>query len=162
MYVMPSNVRNASLTVWDPSGDNRSDRAAKRLKQIRTSAAVQGVIGLILALAIYLFLSKIFGVIVCSIALLLTVLAFIAPIAVYEPIKRGFARLSTIVGTAISFVVLLALYCFFFVPFGVLFRRGNRNKLSLGFAAERPSYWIDRSASSGPSPGKKKNYEQQF
>jgi len=159
---MASNAQNASLTVWNPSGVDRSARAAKKLKQIRTGAALQGAIGLILALVIYLFLSKIFGVIVCSIALLLTVLAFCAPIAVYTPIKGGLARLSTIVGTTISFVVLLALYCLFFVPFGLLFRRGRRNKLSLDFAAERSSYWIDRNASSEPSSGKKKNYEQQF
>lgn len=158
MYIMPSNVRNASLTVWDPSGNNRTDIVARKLKQIRTSAGIQGVIGLILGLLIYLLLSKIFGVIVCSIALVLTVLAIVAPLAVYEPIKRALAWLSMIVGTVISFVVLLALYCLFFVPFGILFRKGNRNKLSLGFAANQSSYWIDRSAPSG----KNNNYERQF
>ena len=34
----------------------------------------------------------------------------------------------------------------------------NRNKLSLGFAANQSSYWIDRSAPSG----KNNNYERQF
>lgn len=172
---MPSESQRASLAVWDPTGSRGTEKLARKKKQARTTAAVQCVVGLALGLLIYFLLSRIFGVIVCSIALLLAVLAFVAPIAVYEPIKRGIAWLSIMVGLAISFVVLLLLYYLFFVPFGLLFRKGGRNKLGLAFVKEQPSYWVDRTvksvdrtvksvdrtAASG-APGGKKDYEQQF
>ncbi len=159
---MASTVRSASLAVWDPTGADKSEKIAEKTKRIRITAAFQGVIGLVLALLIYLFISEIFGVIVCSIAILLTIVAFVAPITVYEPIKRGMAWLAAMVGLSISFVVLLFLYYLFFVPFGALFRRGDRNKLALGFASGKSSYWVDRTLSSGEPSGKKKKYDQQF
>lgn len=73
-----------------------------------------------------------------AVVFLLTGLA--AP-AVLRPVEKGWMKLAEVLGTVMTFVVLVLAFFLVFTPFAVVMRLMGRRPLTLGFDPKAASYW---------------------
>lgn len=122
----------------DPHGP--ACRRAARLRALR-----QALIGAAIGLVVFLLLSRVLAVVAWSVTALLLVAAVLSPTRLYRCIEVGVNRAARAVGAALTVVLLTPIFFLFFVPFGVLRRRGRRDRLARRFPAPlAASFWIDR------------------
>jgi hypothetical protein len=74
-------------------------------------------------------------------AAILLLAALASPRGLY-PVLDGMARaIGRRIGRALTWMLLVPLFYLFFMPFGLLFRRGKRDRLKRYFDREATSYW---------------------
>ncbi len=151
----PSDRHEASYSVWDPSG-RTAKRRVRELKSRRINRAlVQGFIGVIAAPLLFLFVHETLGILVFAFTGLTLVLGLLSPLSGFAVFEKAVGALAWLLGTLAGWLTLIPLYLLFFLPFGLLFRRGNRDRLARRFPGNQESYWCERDS-------KKSSYERQF
>ena len=65
---------------------------------------------------------------------------------VYATIERGIDALARRTGIALGWVLLVPVFYLFFLPFGLVMRRGRRDRMQRRFETEAISYWESREA----------------
>lgn len=81
------------------------------------------------------------GSIVLGIAGLILLSSQLSPGGLYAMIERFTGAIARRLGTALTWLLMVPLFYVFFLPFGLLFRRGKRDRLKRFYERESPSYW---------------------
>jgi hypothetical protein len=107
----------------------------------RIAGTIQGFIGAGVAVAIYLLWSHTIGTIVFSISAATLLSALVSPLGLYRIIDGVFRSLGTYTGRMLTWLTLVPMFYLFFLPFGLLFRRGRRDRMKRFFEPNEASYW---------------------
>ena len=78
---------------------------------------------------------------VLCVAAIILFSALVSPTGLYRGIQGLFATLGNATGRALTWLMLVPLFYLFFLPFGVLLRRGRRDRLKRYFEPDKESYW---------------------
>jgi hypothetical protein len=112
--------------------------------------------GAAVASALYLFWSQAVGTVVFCIAAIILLSALASPTGVYRAIQGLFETLGNVTGRVLTWVMLVPLFYLFFLPFGLLMRRGRRDRMKRFFEPDAESYWEPHKAFSAA------DHERQF
>ena len=107
----------------------------------RVAGTIQGGIGAGVAIAIYLLWSETVGTVVFCISATILFSALVSPLGLYSIIQGVFASLGNYTGRMLTWLTLVPLFYLFFLPFGLLLRRGRRDRMKRFFEPDEPSYW---------------------
>jgi hypothetical protein len=129
----------AAATIWDwhkPSSDAPAAAGRPRLRGL-----LRGAVVVAFGLLVLTLWSRSVGMVVLTIAGVILFSALVSPTVLYAGIERIFAALGRWTGQAINWVLMVPLFYLFFLPFGLLFRRGRRDRMKRFFDAEAETYW---------------------
>jgi hypothetical protein len=125
-----------ALAVWRP------DRSPPPAPPFARRALIQPLLGVALGAAMFFFFHwRVLGSVCAGLSAVVLATLLLSPRRGYPLIQRVFHGLGLAVGTVLNVVLLGAVYLVFFVPFGLLLRRGRRDRLQRRFRAPTPSYW---------------------
>ncbi len=134
----------AAAAIWSPTPEDAGARDAARRRQARRQGLLQAALGAGFAgRLIWLWSPGLAGV-VLGVSTVILLAALLSPLRAYAGIERGFAALGHWTGEALTWVAMVGLFYLFFVPFGLLFRRGRRDPLKRWTAPDEASYWEER------------------
>ncbi|MDQ3035266.1 MAG: hypothetical protein M3Y87_22860 [Myxococcota bacterium] len=134
----------AAAAIWSWRDRDALERA--RLKALRRGGVLRAVVAVIAASVLAFFERPIMASIAIGIGLLTLVLALVSPGGAYASLSRGVDRVGALIGAILTYVLLTPVFFLFFLPFGMLMRRGARDRLRRRFERERASYWTKRAA----------------
>ncbi len=149
MSGVPVGRPEAALVIWEWRGPGAQAIAAEN-SRLRIKGVVQGLVGGALGAALYFFLSPTVGTIVLTIASVVMLAALVSPGGLYRGIEGVFAALGRATGRGLTWLMLLPLFYLFFLPYGVLARRGRRDRLKRYFERDEASYWEPHRTSGSP------------
>jgi hypothetical protein len=141
---VPAGRAEAARAVWDWRGERRRAAAAAQLKAIRTRGIVMLAVGGVVGFLFYRFISRTLAYPVWGIATFVAAAALASPRGLYPWVDRAVGLLVFVVGRGLTLALLIPIYYLVFAPFGLLFRRGERSKLSRKLDPAATSYWIAR------------------
>ena len=140
--VRPGRAEAAAVVWhWQSSGSAVSRPDAR---PVRLRGALQASAGLAFAAGFAWWGLRTPAAIAGGIACAIGLAALVSPFGVFAAIERSFATLGRWVGTALTWIVLPVVFCLFFTPFALLFRRGRRDSMKRHFDAGAASYWTSR------------------
>lgn len=113
---------------------------------LRKKGLLQAAVGLAAAGAFFFFGIKIMAAIVATIASITLITALVSPTGAYAAIESALTKFAMFVGSAVAWIVLMPIFLGFFVPFGLIFRRGQKDPMKRMFVPEAASYWREREA----------------
>jgi hypothetical protein len=139
----PPVVAAAAAAVWDwrrgeQPPDPRPGTASRRKR-----AAVQALVGAAVGGLVYLR-SPTMAMVVWALAAAGLLLALLSPDRGHAALERALAWFGRAVGRGLAVVLLVPLFVLFFLPFGLLARRGRRDRLERFFDPEAATYWKRR------------------
>ncbi len=130
----------AAAVIWDWQGSTRPEGSGPvgraRLRGVLQALMAAGVGVLLLVLGV-----RLLATVVLALASLLLVSALVSPAGIYAAIERAFRALGRLVGQALSWILLPLIFYGVFLPFGLLFRRGRRDRMKRLFEDGAASYW---------------------
>jgi len=129
--------REDAAMAWQRVAEVQQARPGRQRLLGLLQAGVAAAIGLVLRH----FGHTTVAAVVLSVAALIGVAALVSPVGLYAGIQRGFAQLGRISGLAVTWILMVPLFYLFFLPFGLLFRRGRRDRLQRFFDEDAESYW---------------------
>ena len=135
----PGRAEAAEL-IWDwrRGGDESTPRSYARE---RRRGALQAVAGAFMG-GIFLWLGWTLPArIVLSVAGLILFCSLVSPGGLYATLERFMGAVAMRLGAGLMWTLMLPVFYLFFMPFGLLFRRGRRDRLKRFFDADAPSYW---------------------
>lgn len=103
--------------------------------------SVQALVGASVATAIYLQWSRTIATVVFCISAIVLFSALVSPSGLYRAIQGLFAMLGNFTGRVLTWLTLVPLFYLFFLPFGLLMRRGRRDRMKRFFEPDTESYW---------------------
>lgn len=136
-----SGRAEAALVIWnwrDPQPDGPAPLSASRAR-VRGSfqaAIVAAIGGLLLWLGVRILASVMLGA-----AAIVLLAALTSPRGLYAVLDRMARAIGRRIGRALTWLLLVPLFYLFFLPFGLLFRRGRRDRLKRYFDSQAPTYW---------------------
>jgi hypothetical protein len=148
---------SAASVVWNWRAGRDSDAQARHVYS-RRQGAVHSFIGLVIAGILFVLGQRTLAMIAGSLATLSFLLAMISPAGLYTRLRHGVAQLGVWIGIALSWILLVPLFYLFFLPFGLLLRRGARDSMERNLDSTAMSYWKKRKEVTGVRSG----YERQF
>jgi hypothetical protein len=128
------------------------------MKAIRIKGVIHGLIGSLAGLIIYWYWSKTLAIVVWSITAFTFLAAELSPLGVYSSIEKAIGGLTWLIGSLVTWMLLLPLYYLIFMPTSFLFRRGSRDRLARNFPGKQESYWEKHR----PAGDIEKSYLNQF
>ena len=146
-----------SSVVWNWRAGRDSDAQARHVYS-RRQGAVHSFVGLVIAAVLFVLGRHTLALVAGSIATLSFLLSMISPAGLYTQLRRGVAQLGVWIGIALSWILLVPMFYLFFLPFGLLLRRGARDSMERNFNDTTGSYWKKREDSTGG----RSDYERQF
>ncbi len=135
----------AAAVIWNWQEGDRPD-AEGPPHGSRLRGVLQASIGASVGAGVFWFVSQTFGTVIFVIAATIAFAALVSPSGLYALIERAFAALGRGIARLLTWVLLPGIFYLFFVPFGLLFRRGQRDSMKRFFDPSADSYWSDRSA----------------
>lgn len=131
----------AAAAIWSlgPKPDRRAHVA-------RRSASIRFVVALAAGGVLYALERPIMAAVAASLGSLSLLLALASPLGAYAALDRLVTRTGALVGTILTWLLLAPVFYLFFVPFGLLFRRGARDPLRRAIDRDAPSYWTKRAS----------------
>jgi hypothetical protein len=120
------------------------DREATHASALRKKGILQGIIGLAIGGGLYSLGHPTLATVAACLATLTLVLAIVSPTGAFASLERRLAQLGKVVGAVVTWIVMLPIFLFFFVPFGLLFRRGTSDKMQRVLDPNAKTYWRRR------------------
>lgn len=136
----------AAATIW--SWRARDGAPARRAASLRREGMLRAVVAGIVGGLLLFFGRTIVGSIALGIGSLTLVLALASPTGAYAALSRAVERVGQWIGIALTWLLLAPVFYLFFAPFGLLARRGRRDRLGRRFDRDATSYWARRSRGS--------------
>jgi hypothetical protein len=138
---MPEKM-HPSAVVWDwnraATGDDQNE--TKRNAAARKRGLIGGLIGLLIAAAVYFFWRPGLAYVIAAVSLALALLALLAP-AAYRKVAGLLDRFGHAVGMAVTWLLMTLLYWLLFLPVGLLLRARGRLAVTKHPDRRLPSYW---------------------
>lgn len=148
----------AARVIWDWRGTRARHAADHRARAVRLRGIVGGVVGVVIGLALYHYVSVTVAMIAFGVAGLTSVAALVSPLGAYRWVEKAAGLLALAIGMILTWILLTPVYYGFFLPFSVLFRRGDADQMKRRLDPAARSYWVKRQdPPPGPAP-----YERQF
>lgn len=149
---------DAAMTIWHWRDDDAIDAAPSGAGAARLRGLLQSGFGLTVAGLIYWFVSTTAGLLIGTVASVILLCAMLSPLGAFAKIESVFNKIGHGIGVGVTWLTLGLLFFGFFFPFGLLFRRGEKDNMKRFYSPKAESYWTQRSdaASSADS------YRQQF
>jgi hypothetical protein len=120
--------------------------------------SVQALVGAAAAGVLFALGHPNLGGVALTLAVVVGGAAWLSPAGAYTRIRRGLEWLGTGIGTMLTWILMVPLFYLFFLPFGLLFRRGHRDPMEREFPTGSASCWRSRPESAGGASA----YERQF
>lgn len=146
----------AASVIWrwrDLPGPTGRGPSARRARLVGTA---QALVGALAATLLYRFWSTTMGTVVYAVSALILLSALLSPGGAYRAIQGLFDSLGHATGRALTWLVMVPLFYLFFFPFGLLMRRGRRDRMKRRFEPDLASYWEPHKAFSAA------DHERQF
>jgi hypothetical protein len=129
----------AARAVWSPY----TSAIAKRARPLWVEASKRAAVAALVAIALALVGREAMAALVASIALLLVLLAAVAPRA-YRGLDRFVDAVSRAVGRVLAYAVLGPVFFLVVTPLRLLLRRGPRARWGSGADPARATHWKPR------------------
>jgi hypothetical protein len=123
---------------------DRTAGEAMRVAKLQRSGVLRGLVAICAAGVLFYFGRWIASSVAASLGSLTLGLALASPTKGYVALSRGVERLGELVGTFLTWVLLAPAFFLFFVPFGLLARRGRGDRIGRRFDRAAKTYWITR------------------
>ena len=117
---------------------------AMQAAALRRSGSLRALVPLAAGALLFWLGRPIASSIAVGLGALTLVLALVSPTRGYLALSRAIARLGEGVGLVLSWVLLGPVFFLFFVPFGLLGRRGRGDRIGRTFDRTATTYWITR------------------
>jgi len=130
----------AAEVIWNWRGP-QTNGARIPAGNPRLKGAIQGLVGMSVALAIHLYGARTIGTLVFCVSTIVLLSALLSPTGIYRAVEGLFTTLGNATGRALTWLMLVPLFYLFFLPFGFLLRRGRRDQLKRRFEPDQESYW---------------------
>lgn len=121
-----------------------SDRESKRATVRRKQGALQSLVGYAAAGGLTYVGHPTLAMVAGGIATMILLLALLSPLGAYAALERGLTTFGRGVGLVVGWLALMPVFVLFFMPFGLLFRRGAKDPMKRQFDAAMTSYWRER------------------
>ncbi|MCB1702061.1 MAG: hypothetical protein KDI14_14630 [Halioglobus sp.] len=131
----------AAIWDWKTSQVERLDSGAGAL---RLKGLVQGGVAVLVALAAWYFGFTLIIYVAGFIGTVVILAALFSPTGFFLTLDRGAVKLGAVLGGTIRWIFIPLVYYLFFVPFGKLFRQGDKDTLKRAYSPAAPSYWVQR------------------
>ena len=159
---MPEQRTDPAALVWNwrraEGQDSSQVEEAKKNAAARRKGVIGGAVGLTVAAIFYFVFDRpVLAAVVAGIALVLTLLAFLAP-AAHLKVQGGLDRFGHAVGMAVTWVLMTLLYYLLFLPVGLFLRARRRLAVTQHPDRRLPSYW----SSTEDRPWTAESYRKQF
>jgi hypothetical protein len=131
-----------AIWSWQEVGNTRSDDEARA--RARRKGVIQGIVAIIVATLFFLFWSRTVAGIVYTIGAVTLFAALVSPLGLYAAIESLIVRLGMLLGVLTTWLMLVPTFYLIFLPFGILFRRGRRDRMRRFYEPDAPTYWTVR------------------
>jgi hypothetical protein len=154
---MPERM-DPSAVAWDwrRTGGNE-DQERKLNAAARKRGLIGGVVGLLIAAAVYRWWRPNLAYVIAAVSLTLALLALAAPPA-YRKVAGLLDRFAHFVGMAVTWLLMTVLYYILFFPVGLLLRAQKKLAVTQHPDRRLPSYW----SSTEGKPWTAESYRKQF
>ncbi len=154
----PAGRAEAAEVIWDwreRSADRSKPRSfARERKQGSLRAAAGAVAGGLLFWIGWTTPARV----VLAVAGLILVSALLSPGGLYATLDRIASALGRRIGWALTWILMVPLFYLFFLPFGVVFRHGKRDRLKRFFDPDADTYWEPHEGPTAASPSHENPY----
>lgn len=147
----------AAAEIWNWR-EPRVEAPHESLQRARALGSLQALGTAALGALLFVYWSRIIGAVVLSLSGVVLASALISPTGLYLAIRRGFGALARLTGRAMTWILMVPIFYLIFLPFGVLFRRGRRDRLKRYFETDAVSYWETHE---GPTAASQR-YDRQY
>ena len=111
-----------------------------------------------LAALLFLYWSETAATVAGFVSALILLSALASPTALYPGLMGIFTRLGVATGEAVTWLLMGIVFYLFFLPFGLLFRSGRRDRLQKATDPAADTYWEEHGGWRSGSPAREKQY----
>lgn len=140
--VKPRPEASAVAWSWRDRAAGDPDARAREARSLRIRGLVGGGIGLVVA-ALFQFVGhrETAAAVVAGIAVLLALLALVAPLTVFKKVSHALEVFARGVASAVTWVLMTILFYLVFLPIGLVLRSGKKLAITKGADRRLPTYW---------------------
>jgi len=127
---------------WRQVALSEAELRAREAQAARKRGAWGGAIGLSAAALVYFALGRpVAAAVIAAVAVLITLIAFAAPLTLYKSLSRALDRFAHAVAAGVTWALMTLLFYLLFLPVGLFLRM--RGKLAITRGADRrlATYW---------------------
>lgn len=135
-------LASAASAIWP--WREEAARANARRRVLQRGGLLRGFVGLAAATVLFFVGRYVAATVVVSISALTSLLALVSPTKGYAALSATVDMVGRWVGTLFTWVLLVPVFLLFFVPFGLIARRGVNDRLQRRIDRTRASYWLRR------------------
>ncbi len=121
-----------------------TDDTPRRIRSARRGALIRFVVASAVGAVFFVLHRPIAACVAGGIGSLGLLLALASPLGAYAALDRAVVRASKLVGTLFTWLLLAPVFYLFFMPFGLLFRRGSRDPMKRALDRSASTYWKRR------------------
>lgn len=133
-----------AIWSWKKSERNPGGSARRVAAHARREGVIRAVVGALIGTLIFLFWHRTVAWVVWGIASVTFLAALASPTGAYRWIQTAVSHLAQWIGSFLSWLLLPVFFYVFCLPFGLLARRGRKDRLERWFDSSLPSYWKRR------------------
>ena len=135
----------ASAAIWRwQERASQSKQPPAMGRSLRASGLVRAAIGIAIGAAFFFLWSKVVAYIAFAVAGSTGMCALVSPNGAYAAIERAMGRFAGLVGQVMTVLLMTPLFYLFFLPFGLMFRRGKRDSMKRFYDSSVETYWTER------------------
>ncbi len=132
----------AAAAITPPIDRDAADAA--RTTKLKRGGVLRGLVALCAAGVLFFFGRWVGASIAVTLGSLTLVLALASPTRGYVALTNAVERLGELIGSLLAWLLLTPVFLLFFVPFGLLARRGRGDRMGRAFDRSAKTYWISR------------------
>lgn len=130
---------------------------APKTEPVHRRAAVQAVVAAVVAgLFAFVFKAPAVATVVCAVALFLLLAGFFAP-PVFRAVDRAFQAFGVVVGTALTWLLLVPFFYLFFIPARLILAARGIDPMKRRFPGSEATFWTPHRPRAGHD-----DYRKQF
>jgi hypothetical protein len=136
-----SGRAEAALAIWNWRDPQPHGPPPPPVSRVRVRGSLQAAIVAAIALLLLLLGLRTIALVMLGAATIVLLAALTSPRGIYAVLDGMAQAIGRRIGRALTWLLLVPLFYLFFLPFGLLFRRGRRDRLKRSFDSEAPTYW---------------------